>query len=84
MIRFLSIAKGSCGELRTQIYIGSEIGYIERTTAREWIKETQEISAMISGFIKHRENKLAQTTQEDPAPYNAQEPAPCNLNPAPF
>ena len=84
VIRFLSIAKGSCGELRTQIYIGSEIGYIERTTAREWIKETQEISAMISGFIKHRENKLAGTAHEAPSPYNAQEPAPCNLNPVPF
>ena len=28
-ISFLSYAKGSCGELRTQIYIGMEIGYIE-------------------------------------------------------
>lgn len=28
-IRFLYYAKGSCAELRTQIYIGSEIGYIK-------------------------------------------------------
>lgn len=27
-IRFLHYAKGSCAELRTQIYIGIEIGYI--------------------------------------------------------
>jgi len=28
LIRFLYIAKGSCGELRTQIIIAKEIGYI--------------------------------------------------------
>ena len=50
--RFLQYSKGSCGELRTQIYIGIEIGYIEPEIGKEWIKETQEISAMIVGFIK--------------------------------
>ena len=30
-IRFLTYAKGSCGELRTQIYIGVDIGYINGT-----------------------------------------------------
>ena len=29
-IKFLSYAKGSCGEVRTQIYVGMEIGYIDR------------------------------------------------------
>ena len=27
---FLSYAKGSCGELRTQVYIGMKIGYISK------------------------------------------------------
>lgn len=49
---FLSYAKGSCGELRTQVYIGVEIGYIEKDVGQEWIKETQEISSMLGGLIK--------------------------------
>ena len=35
--RYLDIALGSCGELRTQIYIGVEIGYIDKEQGRLWI-----------------------------------------------
>ncbi|WP_163575269.1 four helix bundle protein [Halomonas faecis] len=51
-IKFLYIAKGSCAELRTQIYIGVEIGYIEREKGNEWVKETKEIAAMLTGLIR--------------------------------
>ena len=50
--RFLQYAKGSCGELRTQLYIGIEIGYITPETGKTWVKETKEISAMIVGLSK--------------------------------
>jgi len=50
--RFLDIAKGSCAELRTQIYIGIDIGYIEKETGTQWIAETQEISAMLVGLMR--------------------------------
>lgn len=49
-IQFLEYAKGSCGELRTQIYIGIDIGYIEKPTGNTWIYKTQEISAMLIGL----------------------------------
>ena len=49
---FLSYAKGSCGELRTQIYIGMDIGYIPEITGKKWITETKEISAMLVGLMK--------------------------------
>lgn len=55
---FLSYARGSCGELRTQIYIGMEIGYIDREVGEPWIQETKEISAMITGLIKTRQKFL--------------------------
>jgi four helix bundle protein len=51
-MRVLRISKGSCGELRTQIHIGMQIGYINENTARRWIQETQEISAMLVGLTR--------------------------------
>ena len=50
--RLLVIAKGSCGELRTQCYIGIDIGYINRETGTRWIQETRELSAMLVGLIR--------------------------------
>ena len=51
-VRFLGYSKGSCGELRTQIYIGVDIDYIDKDTGKAWINETQELSAMIGGLIQ--------------------------------
>ncbi len=59
-IRFLGYTKGSCGELRTQVYIGMEIEYINRETGKKWHKETAELSSMLAGFIKSK--KIAQKT----------------------
>ena len=48
--RFLEIAKGSCAELITQIYIGIEIDYIEKQIGLSWKKEIKEILKMIVGL----------------------------------
>lgn len=57
-VRFLGYAKGSCGELRTQIYIGMEIKYITTNNGLKWIQETKELSAMIAGLIKTKNQHL--------------------------
>lgn len=49
---FLSYAKGSCGELRTQVYIGMDIGYIPMDKGNHRLEETREISAMLVGLIR--------------------------------
>lgn len=53
-IRFLYIAKGSCGELRTQLYIAIEIGYLEREKGAILIGEDEEVSYMLSSLIQKR------------------------------
>ena len=50
---FLNYSKGSCAELRTQIYIGIEIGYISRDEGIVWARETEQISSMLNGLIKY-------------------------------
>lgn len=52
LANFLNYAKGSAGELRTQIYIGINIGYINRETGARWLKEAEEISRMLHGLIR--------------------------------
>jgi four helix bundle protein len=53
--RFLTIAKGSAGELRTQILIGIEAGFLDRTAGLQWADEAQQLSRMLAALIKrHR------------------------------
>jgi len=49
---FLNYAKGSAGELRSQIYVGIKIGYIENETGKAWLKEANKISKMLYALIK--------------------------------
>ncbi len=50
--QFLKIAKGSSGELRTQLYIAQKLNVLEPAMARRLIKESKEISAMLEGLRK--------------------------------
>ena len=57
--RFLKIAKRSCGELRTQLYIGIDVGLMDRQGAGQYLQEAVELSKMIQGMIKRVETQLA-------------------------
>ncbi|TSA33060.1 MAG: four helix bundle protein [Verrucomicrobiaceae bacterium] len=50
--QFLKIAKGSSGELRTQLYIAKKLKAIPIDQAARMIKESAEISAMLEGLRK--------------------------------
>lgn len=50
--RFLAIAKGSAGELRTQLYIGQRAGLFSMEAVMPLIQEAREISSMIEGLRK--------------------------------
>ncbi|MCW3804418.1 four helix bundle protein [Plebeiibacterium marinum] len=52
-LRFLKIAKGSCGELRTQLIISNKIRLI--TNGDELIDKTRTLSSKIQKLISYRE-----------------------------
>jgi four helix bundle protein len=52
IIQFLYIAKGSSGEVRTQLYIAFDLGYINKDEFENLSAELLALSKQISGFIK--------------------------------
>ncbi|WNC71189.1 four helix bundle protein [Thalassotalea psychrophila] len=52
--RFLYYAKGSAGELVTQLYIGIKIGIIDTKLGLELVNETKTIASMLGQMIKKR------------------------------
>lgn len=52
-IQFLFIAKGSCGEVRSHIYVASDLGYLNAEFSESLHKKTITISKSLSGFIKY-------------------------------
>ena len=52
-IQFLAIAKGSCGEVRTQLYVAFDQKYIDETKFREIMEKLLEINRLIAGFMKY-------------------------------
>jgi four helix bundle protein len=57
---FLNIAKGSCGELRTQLYIARKLDLIAKTAFEALIKESKELSKMLEGL---RRSMLSRTAK---------------------
>ena len=53
-VRHFYIARGSNAELRTQLSIAAEIGYLSPEKYHDIENECDEISAMITMLIKHR------------------------------
>ena len=58
-IRFFYIAKGSLAELRTQVQIAHEIGYLERKLYETLENECNELGKMIGRLIQVRKDSLA-------------------------
>jgi four helix bundle protein len=51
-IRYLYVAKGSAGEVMTQVIIAEEVGYLDREKSLEIRQSVQQLSAMIGALIK--------------------------------
>ncbi|RLD17010.1 MAG: hypothetical protein DRI36_04845 [Caldiserica bacterium] len=51
-MRFLFIAKGSSGELRTQLRIAQQMGFFSSKKCKELISDVENISRQIMGLIE--------------------------------
>jgi four helix bundle protein len=52
-LNFLAIAKGSCGEVRAQLYVALDQNYIDEKRFKEISSKLSETSRMISGLMKY-------------------------------
>jgi len=52
-VQFLSTAKGSCEEVRSQLYVALDQGYIPAPKFREMYDLSIETSRVISGFMNY-------------------------------
>ena len=50
-VRYLYIAKGSCAELRTQLYLSHRVGLTDENLYNDFLESTQRISAMLHSLI---------------------------------
>ena len=52
-LQFLAVAKGSCGEVRSQLYIAVDQGYLTQDLFESLVDRAGEIGRMISGLMKY-------------------------------
>ncbi|WP_334984843.1 four helix bundle protein [Nostoc sp.] len=72
--QFLSIAKSSCAELRSQLYVALDVGYLDQVKFNQLLNQAEEVGKIIGGLRisvskqKHQKNsyqfcmKMRQTT----------------------
>ncbi len=89
-VQFLYVAKGSCGEVRAQLHVARDQGYLSDGQYRTVLDLARHTSSMLSSFIAHiqgsgyrgekleRPKRLARTCETTPSPA---EPAQSQVHP---
>ena len=55
-LQFVSIAKGSTGEVRAHLYVALDAGYIDQETFARLFDMATQISRMLAGLMKYLRN----------------------------
>ena len=55
-MQFLYVARGSCGEVRSQLYVALDQGYIGQGAFDGIMKSSRRLSVMISNFVAYLKN----------------------------
>lgn len=56
LIQHLSIAKGSAGEVRSQLYVALDVCHITQDTFNELAEMIRSISGLLGGLMKYLES----------------------------
>ena len=64
---FLSMAKGSAGEVRSQLYIALDAEYLDDATLAKLLAKVTEVSKMISGLATYLREGRRRTTVRNAA-----------------
>ena len=62
-IQFLDIANGSAGEVRAQLYIALDLGYVAKEQFDEMVKDVVAIGRMITSLVRHLRSHNHPSTQ---------------------
>lgn len=55
-LQLLSVARGSAAEVRSQLYVAFDAGYINSEQFDVLQEQTEEIARLIGGLIRHLKN----------------------------
>lgn len=71
LIQFLSIAKGSCGEVRCQLYVALDQSYLNKEEGAKITDEFRKLSIMINNFMEYLKGSNYKGTKYKKPPHKS-------------